>query len=135
MWLPKDGQADPVNITQALAKGARNFGVAIHQGIRVTGITKQAGSITGVTTDLVILPPIMWSMRVACGHVISVIWQCSGAAYACEHFYIVTEAMPDLTPNLPVLRVPDECVIERGCRKNSVMRGTKFETMGQEWHS
>ena len=28
VWLPKDGQADPVNITQALAKGARNYGVA-----------------------------------------------------------------------------------------------------------
>ena len=29
--------------------------------------------------------------------------------HACEHFYIVTEAMTGLTPNLPVLRVPDEC--------------------------
>ena len=28
--------------------------------------------------------------------------------HACEHFYIVTEAIPNLTA-LPVLRVPDEC--------------------------
>ena len=30
VWLPKDGQADPVNITQALAKGARNYLSLIH---------------------------------------------------------------------------------------------------------
>ena len=51
VWLPKDGQADPVNITQALAKGARNFGVKIHQGVKVTGITQANGRVTGVTTD------------------------------------------------------------------------------------
>jgi len=40
-----------VNITQALAKGARNFGVKIHQGVKVTGITQANGRVTGVTTD------------------------------------------------------------------------------------
>ena len=110
VWLPKDGQADPVNITQALAKGARNFGVAIHQGIKVTGITKQAGRVTGVTTDAgdiaadyVVNAGGMWARDI--GHMAGV----AVPLHACEHFYIVTEAMPDLTPNLPVLRVPDEC--------------------------
>ena len=34
VWLPKDGQADPVNITQALARGARNYGAKIIQGVK-----------------------------------------------------------------------------------------------------
>ncbi|MEL0142754.1 MAG: FAD-dependent oxidoreductase, partial [Alphaproteobacteria bacterium] len=110
VWLPKDGQADPVNITQALAKGARNYGVTIHQGIKVTGITKDAGRVTGVTTDAgnitadyVVNAGGMWARDI--GHMAGV----AVPLHACEHFYIVTEAMPDLTANLPVLRVPDEC--------------------------
>src|SRR5210317_1278941 len=110
VWLPKDGQADPVNITQALAKGARNFGVKIHQGVKVTGITQANGRVTGVTTDAgnitadyVVNAGGMWARDIG---------QMAGVAvplHACEHFYIVTEAMPGLTANLPVLRVPDEC--------------------------
>ena len=49
--LPKDGQADPVNITQALAKGARNLGVKIIQGVKVTDIHQADGRATGVMTD------------------------------------------------------------------------------------
>ena len=110
VWLPKDGQADPVNITQALAKGARNYGVVIHQGTKVTGITTGAGRVTGVTTDagnitadFVVNAGGMWARDI--GHMAGV----AVPLHACEHFYIVTEAMPDLTANLPVLRVPDEC--------------------------
>ena len=110
VWLPKDGQADPVNITQALAKGARNYGVAIHQGTKVTGFIKNAGRVTGVTTDAgnisadyVVNAGGMWARDI--GHMAGV----AVPLHACEHFYIVTEAMPDLKANLPVLRVPDEC--------------------------
>ena len=41
--LPKDGQGDPVNITQALAKGARNGGAKIFEGVKVTDIITQNG--------------------------------------------------------------------------------------------
>ena len=41
VWLPKDGQGDPGNITQALAKGARNRGAKIFENTLVTGITKK----------------------------------------------------------------------------------------------
>jgi glycine cleavage system T protein len=110
VWLPKDGQADPVNITQALAKGARNFGVSIIQGVKVTAVKQADGHITGVHTDqgpieaeFVVNAGGMWAREIGA---------MAGAAvplHACEHFYIVTEAMPDLPANLPVLRVPDEC--------------------------
>ena len=51
VWLPKDGQADPVNITQALAKGARNYGVKIIEGVKVTDIHQNDGRVSGVMTD------------------------------------------------------------------------------------
>jgi len=110
VWLPKDGQADPVNITQALAKGARNFGVKIIQGVKVTDIHHANGRATGVMTDqgpieaeYVVNAGGMWAREIGAKAGVAV------PLHACEHFYIVTEGIDGLTPNLPVLRVPDEC--------------------------
>ena len=110
VWLPKDGQADPVNITQALAKGARNFGVKIIQGVKVTDIHQANGQATGVMTDqgpieaeYVVNAGGMWAREIGAKAGVAV------PLHACEHFYIVTEGIDGLTPNLPVLRVPDEC--------------------------
>ena len=110
VWLPKDGQADPVNITQALAKGARNFGASILQGVKVTGVNQANGRVKGVETDhgpikadYVVNAGGMWGREIGAMAGVAV------PLHACEHFYIVTEAMTGLTPNLPVLRVPDEC--------------------------
>ena len=56
VYLAKDGQADPVNITQALAKGARAKGAKIIEGVKVTSIhtkdTAKGPVVTGVSTDL-----------------------------------------------------------------------------------
>ena len=110
VWLPKDGQADPVNITQALAKGARNYGAKIIQGVKVTDIHQTAGRVTGVMTDQ---GPIEADYVVNAGGIWArEIGAMAGVAvplHACEHFYIVTEGIDGLTSNLPVLRVPDEC--------------------------
>ncbi|MEK9800576.1 MAG: FAD-dependent oxidoreductase [Alphaproteobacteria bacterium] len=110
VWLPKDGQADPVNITQALARGARNFGVKIIQGVKVTDIHQANGQATGVMTDqgpieaeYVVNAGGMWAREIGAKAGVAV------PLHACEHFYIVTEGIDGLTPNLPVLRVPDEC--------------------------
>ena len=109
LWLPKDGQADPVNITQALAKGARNYGVNIIQGIKVTDIDQTNNKVKGVMTsdgyiecDYIVNAAGMWAHEIG---------KKAGVAiplHACEHFYIVTENIQGLKPNLPVLRVPDE---------------------------
>lgn len=110
VWLPKDGQADPVNITQALAKGARNYGVRIIQGVKVTDIHRSEGRVTGVMTDqgpieadYVVNAGGMWAREIGASAGVAV------PLHACEHFYIVTEGIDGLTSNLPVLRVPDEC--------------------------
>ena len=110
VWLPKDGQADPVNITQALAKGARNYGVSIIQGVKVTDVHQRDGRVSGVMTDqgpieadYVVNAGGMWAREIGAMAGVAV------PLHACEHFYIVTEGIADLTQNLPVLRVPDEC--------------------------
>ena len=110
VFLPTDGQADPANIALALAKGARQRGVKIHEGVTVTGVTKSKGRVAGVQTDrgtvraeYVVNCAGMWGRQVGRMAGVNVPLQ------ACEHFYVVTEASPDIPKNLPVLRVPDEC--------------------------
>ena len=110
VWLPKDGQGDPVNITQALAKGARMGGAKIIQGVAVNDIIVENGAAVGVKTDSGV---IRSDYVVNCGGMWArEIGKMAGAVvplHACEHFYIVTEAISGLKANLPVLRVPDEC--------------------------
>ena len=110
VYLDKDGQADPVNITQALAKGARAMGAKIIEGIKVTDVQTQNGRATGVMTEH---GPIAADYVVNCGGMWArEIGKMAGVTvplHACEHFYIVTEQVEGLSRNLPVLRVPDEC--------------------------
>ena len=50
-YLPTDGQANPSDITQALARGARNAGVTIVEDVGVNAIVVEDGRITGVETS------------------------------------------------------------------------------------
>ncbi|GGA30284.1 GcvT family protein [Neptunicoccus cionae] len=114
VWLPLDGQGDPANIALALAKGARNRGARVIERTKVTGMSKQGRKITGVDwvaedgesghikADMVVNCGGMW------GHELGRMAGVNVPLHACEHFYIVTEAIPGLT-QMPVLRVPDEC--------------------------
>ncbi|MCP4048483.1 MAG: FAD-dependent oxidoreductase [Gammaproteobacteria bacterium] len=113
VYLPKDGQGDPTNITMALAKGARQMGARIIEGVKVASINQKDGCITGVNA---ILDGEI--TQIECEHVVNCagMWardvgKMVGASiplHACEHFYIVTEHIDGLE-QLPVLRVPDEC--------------------------
>ncbi|MEL7166425.1 MAG: FAD-dependent oxidoreductase [Pseudomonadota bacterium] len=114
VYLPLDGQGDPANIAHALAKGARQQGATIAERTAVTAIAKTGRCVTGVdwqaedgstghiTCDHIVNCGGMWGREVGKMAGINVPLQ------ACEHFYIVTEAISGLT-QLPVLRVPDEC--------------------------
>ena len=113
VWLPKDGQGDPGNIALALAKGARNNGVNIFENTSVTGILTKGRRVSGVNwktdnssgcieADMVVNCGGMW------GHEVGRMAGVNVPLHACEHFYIVTEPVKELT-QLPVLRVPDEC--------------------------
>jgi glycine cleavage system aminomethyltransferase T/glycine/D-amino acid oxidase-like deaminating enzyme len=133
--LPLDGQCDPANIAMALAKGARMSGAQIFEGVKVTGVRKAAGRVTGVdyvadgapghiATDVVINCGGMWGRDLA---------EASGVTlplHACEHFYLVTEPVEGLG-HLPVLRVPDECAYYKQ-DAGKMMLGA-FEPKAKPW--
>ena len=113
-FLPKDGQGDPGNIALALAKGARQNGALIQERVKATGLRRKGRRITGVdwqaedgaqghiTCEMVVNCAGMW------GHEVGRMAGVNVPLHACEHFYIVSEAIEGLS-QLPVLRVPDEC--------------------------
>ena len=113
VYLPKDGQGDPANIALALAKGARLKGALVKENVKVTKVNKDGKRVTGVEwqqgeetgvieADHVVNCAGMW------GHEVGKMAGVNVPLHACEHFYIVTENIPELK-QLPVLRVPDEC--------------------------
>ncbi|WP_068299209.1 FAD-dependent oxidoreductase [Pararhodobacter sp. CCB-MM2] len=133
--LPGDGQADPANIALALAKGARARGAQIVEQVKVTRVTQAEGRVTGVdwesggetghiAADLVVNCGGMWGRDLAARNGVTL------PLHACEHFYIVTEAIPELT-QLPVLRVPDECAYYKE-DAGKILLGA-FEPVAKPW--
>ena len=110
VFLPKDGQVNPIDVTQALASGARSRGARIFENTKVTRIIVEKGKAVGVETasgtvmaDKIVIASGMWSREL--GRAIGV----NIPLHACEHFYIVSEPIAELPRNMPVVRVPDEC--------------------------
>ena len=108
IWLPDDGKANPTDLTQALARGARSRGVAIRERTRVTGILTDRGTVTGVRTtegdieaEIVVNCAGQWAKQVGawCGVTVPL--------HSCEHFYVVTDQIDGAGRDLPVLRDPD----------------------------
>src|SRR5215203_5102479 len=49
-YVKDDGRVNPVDVTMALAKGARMRGVKIFEGVPATGVLQANGVVTGVST-------------------------------------------------------------------------------------
>jgi 4-methylaminobutanoate oxidase (formaldehyde-forming) len=110
-FLPTDGQANPSDIAQALAKGARQRGVRIVENCAVTAIRQKDGRATGVSTALgdiachvVINCAGQWAKEVGRMAGVSVPLQ------SVEHQYMVTEAIEGVERDLPTLRDPDRLI-------------------------
>ncbi len=111
VYMPEDGQADPVGVTNVLAKAAKIEGAQIFEKTPVTKILVKNSRITGVETasgkincEFVVLATGMWSRQI--GEDIGV----GIPLYPNEHFYIITEPIKDLPKNLPVLRDYNDCL-------------------------
>jgi glycine cleavage system aminomethyltransferase T/glycine/D-amino acid oxidase-like deaminating enzyme len=109
LFVPSNGQVNPLDVTQALAKGARKNGAAIHENLRVDRLIIRKGRVCGVETeqgsiesDCVVLAGGMWTQSFAKQHGVAV------PLHAAEHFYVVTEPIDGLPRNLPGLVIAEE---------------------------
>ena len=113
-YVKEDGMANPVDITMALAKGARMQGATILEGVSCTGVLHKGSGATkavaGVKTSLgdieaeyVVNCAGMWARQLGAKSGINIPLQ------SAEHYYLITDKIPGLPPNLPVLEDPASC--------------------------
>ena len=132
VWLPGDGKANPTDLTQSLAKGARSRGAKLVEGVTVTGFDLASGRVQGVKTD---------QGDIACEIVVNCAGQWARALgklagvtvplFSAEHFYVVTKKIQGVTPDLPVLRDPDGYIYYKEEVGGLVMGG--FEPEAKPW--
>ncbi len=108
-----DGRVNPVDVTMALARGARQLGVTIAQGVTVTDVTTASSAtwgfrrVTGVVTDhgtiecdVVVNCAGMWARQLGERSGVTIPLQ------AAEHYYLITEQIPGIDPSWPVIEDP-----------------------------
>jgi heterotetrameric sarcosine oxidase gamma subunit len=111
IWMPRDGQVNPADVTMALAKGAKMRGARILENTPVERLIVENECVRGVVlrdggeimADKVVIAGGMWSRDFAARESVSL------PLHAAEHFYVVTEPVPNLSRDSPVLFVADEC--------------------------
>jgi len=141
VWLPGDGKANPTDLTQALARGARMRGARIVENTRVTAIhtrdTHGSREATGVAwrnkdgdegsinADIVVNCAGQWAKAVGrlCGVTVPL--------HSAEHYYIVTDRIEGVHPDLPVMRDPDGFIYFKEEVGGLVMGG--FEPDAKPW--
>ncbi len=119
--VPGDGRVNPVDLTQSLARGAKNLGVQIVEGVRVDDVLVEDGEVRGVrlegfetgagapssTTD---------SQFIECEYVVNStgMWarelgEKTGVVIpnqAAEHYYLITDTIEGIDPNAPIFEDP-----------------------------
>jgi 4-methylaminobutanoate oxidase (formaldehyde-forming) len=106
-YVAEDGRANPVDVTMSLARGARQAGARIVEGAPVLDVLTERGAVTGVRTaagdvecEVVVNCAGMWARQLAARNGVVVPLQ------AAEHYYLLTEEIPDMSGDWPVLEDP-----------------------------
>ncbi len=107
-YVADEGRADPVGVATSLAKGARQLGVRIIEGVAATGVETLGRRVTGVLTEAgrietetVVNSAGMWARQFGALAGVSVPLQ------AAEHYYLLTDTVPGMDPDLAVIEDPD----------------------------
>ncbi len=106
-YVAGDGRANPVDVTMSLAKGARNLGVKVVEGVPVTGVLQEGDAVTGVRTaigdiqaEYVVNCTGMWARQLGEQAGVTIPLQ------AAEHYYLITEQIPGISPDWPIIEDP-----------------------------
>ncbi|MGQ0662689.1 MAG: GcvT family protein [Pseudomonadota bacterium] len=150
VWIEGDGKANPADITQALAKGARARGARLFENVKVTEVELRNGAVAGVRSsagdigcEVVVNAAGMWARELARASGVTV------PLHACEHMYIVTRPIDGVAPDLPVMRDPDGHVYfkeevggllmggfdpwAKPWGMDGIPEGFAFQTLNEDW--
>jgi glycine/D-amino acid oxidase-like deaminating enzyme len=133
LWVEQDGQVNPVDLCMAYARAARTAGVEIREHSRVVDIDADDGAVRAVS--------LADGSRIACRKLVI----CAGAwsrelaaragvdlpIAACEHMYVVTEAIDGLPDPCPIVRDLDSGIYLKGDAGKLVLGA--FEANPKPW--
>lgn len=112
LYDPHDGDIDPAQLTQALAKGARDAGAEIRRQARVTAIERTRSGEWRITTTKGVIQAakVINAAGYRGGEVAAMVGEYLPIV-TLSHQYLVTEEIPELVARgaerLPLLRDPD----------------------------
>ncbi|MFC5177821.1 GcvT family protein [Nocardioides taihuensis] len=106
--VPGDGRVNPVDLTTALAKGARRLGVRVVEGVSVEDVLTEGGAVTGVRTSTgetveaehVVNCAGMWARELGARNGLVIPNQ------SAEHYYLITDEIEGMDPNAPIFEDP-----------------------------
>jgi heterotetrameric sarcosine oxidase gamma subunit len=106
-YVKEDGRANPVDVTMSLARGARQLGVRIAEGVTAVDVLHHGGRVTGLRTshgdieaEFVVNCAGMWARQLGERSGVNVPLQ------AAEHYYLITEQIPGMSGSWPVIEDP-----------------------------
>ena len=133
LHVPEDANVNPVDLCMAYARGAKNRGVTLREGVEVARLLVEGRRVTGVAladgsemqADQVVIATGAWSRELATTAGVALPLQ------AVEHMYVVTEIIPDLPDPFPVIRDLDRGIYLKGDAGKLVIGG--FEPQAKCW--
>ncbi len=134
-WDPLDGDIDPAQLTQALAKGARNMGATIVRFCPVTAVSRVGDEWKITTPNGEICAEYVVN---AAGYRAGELGAMFGRNVPCvslAHQYLITEPIPELTARdekLPLIRDPDSSYYLRQ-EKDGLLLGPYEKNCRAHW--
>ncbi len=131
-YVADEGRADPVGVATSLAKGARQLGVQVIEGVAATGVEVRGRRVSAVLTEagpieteIVVNSAGIWARQFGALAAVSVPLQ------AAEHYYLLTDTVPGMDQDLPVIEDPDSYGYYRP--EGDGMLVGLFEPVGRPW--
>ena len=133
LWVEQDGQVNPVDLCMAYARAAKSLGVEIRERALVTGIERSDGAVTSVLLandrriecDKLVIAAGAWSRQLGAMAGVNI------PLAACEHMYVVTDAIDGLSDPFPIVRDLDNGIYLKGDSGKLVLGA--FEASPKPW--
>jgi 4-methylaminobutanoate oxidase (formaldehyde-forming) len=131
-YVADEGRADPVGVATSLAKGARQLGTTVIEGVAATGVSITRGRVRAVMTEqgeieaeIVVNAAGMWARQFGALAGVRVPLQ------SAEHYYLLTDTVAGMDADLPVIEDPD-CYGYYRPEGDGMLVGL-FEPVGAPW--
>ncbi|MCP4327177.1 MAG: FAD-binding oxidoreductase [Alphaproteobacteria bacterium] len=114
LWSPDDGRVNPTDLVAAFVREAKQRGARVCEGVTVSHALTSHGRVTGVATDrgdvrcdTVVNCAGLWARDLGLRNDVAI------PLYPVEHFYVLTESIDGVYPDMPTFRDPDGLIYGR----------------------